>query len=120
MKSRRPPLGRRVLRLLLRENLEDIHAADIADRLHVSPSTLRRRLARENTSYQKILDRVRRYRCKKTLARRWLPGKCLAPELGFSQTNSFYRAFGKWTGMSYTQYKRKLRGGSTRGAPRLY
>ena len=41
-----------------------------------------------------------------------MPGKCLAGELGFSQPNSFYRAFGRWTGMTYTQYKRTNAGGS--------
>ncbi len=120
MISRRPPLRRRVLRLLLMENLEFIHATDVAKRLHVSPSTLRRRLRNEHTSYQEILDRVRRYRCKKALSRRWLPGKCMGPSLGFSQANSFYRAFNKWTGMSYTQYKRQLKGGSVRENQRLY
>jgi AraC family mar-sox-rob regulon transcriptional activator len=119
-KRPRPPLENRALRLLLVADLDDIHASDIADRLHVSPSTLRRRLRMEHTSYQQLLDRVRRHRCRKTLMRRWLPGKCIAPGLGFSQPNSFYRAFGKWTGMSYTQYKKQLRDSSARAAQRLY
>lgn len=111
---KRTALGRRVLRQLLLANLNDIHAADIASRLHVSPSTLRRRLRRENTSYQQLLDRVRHFRCEKALRKRWLPGKSMAPALGFSQANSFYRAFGRWTGMTYTQYKKRRRVESTR------
>jgi AraC-like DNA-binding protein len=107
--AKRTALGRRVLRQLLLANLNEIHATEIASRLHVSPSTLRRRLHREHTSYQQLLDRVRSYRCKKALQQRWLPGKSMAPTLGFSQPNSFYRAFGKWTGMTYTQYKKKCR-----------
>jgi AraC family mar-sox-rob regulon transcriptional activator len=106
---KRAPLGRRVLRQLLLANLNDIHAPDVAIRLHVSPSTLRRRLRHEHTSYQQLLDRVRRYRCERALRQRWLPGKSMAPALGFSQVNSFYRAFSKWTGMTYTQYKKTQR-----------
>ena len=48
---------------------------------------------------------MRRYRCEKALAQRWLPGKCLADELGYLEINSFYRAFRRWTGMSYSEYK---------------
>ena len=113
-------MRRRVLHVLLLSNLETISAAEVAGHLCVSSSTLRRRLRAEGTSYQKLLDQVRRYRCEKTLAQRWLPGKCLASNLGFSQPNSFYRAFGRWTGMTYTQYKRYLRGGSARHAEQLY
>jgi AraC family mar-sox-rob regulon transcriptional activator len=120
MAKKRPPLERRVLRLLLHANLEDIHAADVADRLHVSASTLRRRLRKEHTSYQQLLDRVRYHHCVKALSRRWVPGKSLSRRLGFSQPNSFYRAFGKWTGMSFTEYKKQAHGGSASNRLRLY
>ena len=104
----------RVLRLLLTLPLEDTTAVDVAARLRVSGSTFRRHLRAEQTSYQELLDEVRQHRCRKVLARRWLPGKCIAGELGFQQANSFYRAFSKWTGMSYTQYKKDLHRGSVR------
>ncbi len=120
MARQRPPLKNRVTRVLLMANLDDIQAPDVARRLHVSPSTLRRRLRREHTSYQELLDRVRRHRCAKQLHRRWLPGKCIAESLGFSQPNSFYRAFAKWMGMSYTEYKRRLKNGSVGHYQRLY
>jgi AraC-like DNA-binding protein len=118
--AKRNTLRHRVLRILLSAKLDQIHATDVARRLCVSPSTLRRRLRAEHTSYQELLDCVRRYRCEKTLARRWLPGKSIAAELGYSQPNSFYRAFGKWTGMTYTQYKKLQRGVSENGAHRIY
>ena len=31
--------------------------------------------------------------------------QCLADELGYLEVNSFYRAFRRWTGISYSQYK---------------
>ena len=110
--AKRKSLRRRVLRVLLICNLEQVSADKVARHLCMSQSTLRRRLKAENTSYQRLLDQVRRHRCEKVLSRRWLPGKSIAGELGFTQTNSFYRAFGRWTGMTYTQYKRLYRQGS--------
>jgi AraC-like DNA-binding protein len=98
----------RVIRVLLLSSLERVSAAHVAARLRVSPSTLRRRLRAENTSYQQLLDAVRQHRCEKALARRWLPGKSIAQDLGFRETNSFYRAFNKWTGKTYTQYKKDM------------
>ena len=120
MAKKRLPLERPVLRLLLVADLDDIHAVDIADHLHVSPSTLRRRLRKEHTSYQQLLDRVRYHRCVKALSQQWIPGKSIAPRLGYSQPNSFYRAFCKWTGISYTEYKKQLLGGSAGERQRLY
>lgn len=110
--AKRKTLRRCVLRILLLSNLQHISAEAVARRLCVSQSTLRRRLKAENTSYQRLLDEVRRHRCEKALSRCWLPGKSIAGELGFTQPNSFYRAFGRWTGMTYTQYKRLHQQGS--------
>ena len=102
-----PPSTRtRVIKVLLLSPLDRVSAERVASCLLMSSSTLRRRLQAEQTSYQQLLDAVRQHRCEKALARRWLPGKLLARDLGFRETNSFYRAFNKWTGMSFTQYKR--------------
>ena len=109
MEPQDEPLRGRVLRLLLMANLENLHAADVAACLNMSASTLRRRLKREGTSYQELLDNVRQHRCERILQRRWVPGKCLATRLGFTHANSFYRAFKKWTGVNYTDHKRTLK-----------
>jgi AraC-like DNA-binding protein len=119
--ARRKRMTPRVLRLLLRADLDAVRAKKIAARLYVSPSTLRRRLRSEGTSYQELLDRVRCRRCEKALSSRWLPGKSIADELGYSQPNSFYRAFGKWTGMTYTEFRRVHKSnGSVAGASGIY
>jgi hypothetical protein len=63
-------------------------------------------------------------RCEAQLRQRWLPGKCLAEELGYLEINSFYRAFRRWTGVSYSEYKQRREqpgcdraaGGETAGA----
>ena len=102
------PLSRttdRVLQILLRGDLSRIRSDRVAEELGISCTTLRRRLRADHTSYQFLLDRARQYRCEKQLRRRWLPGKCMADELGYIEVNSFYRAFRRWTGLSYSEYK---------------
>ncbi len=95
----------RVLRLLLDGDLARMRADSVAETLGISATTLRRRLRADHTCYQFLLDRARQYRCEQQLRRQWLPGKCLAAQLGYLEVNSFYRAFRRWTGISYTRYK---------------
>ncbi len=95
----------KVIDTLLTGDLSRIRSDTLADSFRVSPTTLRRRLSRDSLNYQHILDAVRRYRCEKTLADDWVPGKCLAWDLGYAEVNSFYRAFRRWTGYNYSQIK---------------
>lgn len=107
-KARYLPLSRttdRVLRLLLDGDLSRLRAESVSETLGISCTTLRRRLRNDHTSYQFLLDRARQYRCESRLRERWLPGKCLADELGYLEVNSFYRAFRRWTGLSYSDYR---------------
>jgi AraC-like DNA-binding protein len=97
-----------VLRILLEGDLGRLRAESVAEHLGISCTTLRRRLRGDHTSYQFLLDRARQYRCEARLRERWLPGKCLADELGYLEVNSFYRAFRRWTGVSYSSYRRHL------------
>ena len=95
----------RVLQILLEGDLYRLRADGVARQLGMSGTTLRRRLRADHTSYQFLLDRARQYRCEQLLKETWLPGKCLADELGYLEVNSFYRAFRRWTGLSYSDYK---------------
>jgi len=102
------PLSRttdRVLEILLEGDLARLRADSVAESLGMSATTLRRRLRADHTCYQFLLDRARQYRCEQVMRKVWLPGKCLADELGYLEVNSFYRAFRRWTGMSYSDYK---------------
>lgn len=94
-----------VLDILLNGDLARLRADSVAESLGMSSTTLRRRLRADHTCYQFLLDRARQYRCEQRLHKVWLPGKCLADELGYLEVNSFYRAFRRWTGMSYSDYK---------------
>ena len=94
-----------VIDLLLHGDLSRLRSEEVADHLHVSPTTLRRRLRADRTNYQHILDHVRQHRCAALLDKRWLPGKSVAWELGYAEVNSFYRAFRRWTGKNYSDLK---------------
>lgn len=94
-----------VIDLLLTGDLLRLRSEEVADTLHISPTTLRRRLRSDGINYQSILDHVRRHRCTVMLEKRWLPGKCIAWELGYAEVNSFYRAFRRWTGHNYSDLK---------------
>ena len=94
-----------VLQILLDGDLSRLRADSVAESLGMSSTTLRRRLRADHTCYQFLLDRARQYRCEQRLKQRWLPGKCLADELGYLEVNSFYRAFRRWTGLTYSEYK---------------
>ncbi|WP_116367137.1 helix-turn-helix domain-containing protein [Parahaliea mediterranea] len=110
------PLSRttdQVLDILLEGDLARLRAESVAQQLGMSCTTLRRRLRADHTHYQFLLDRARQYRCEQRLKDTWLPGKCLADELGYLEVNSFYRAFRRWTGFSFSEYKlRRERGES--------
>ena len=95
----------RVLQILMHGDLARLRAESVASELGMSSTTLRRRLRADHTCYQFLLDRARQYRCERKLRQVWLPGKCLADELGYLEVNSFYRAFRRWTGLSYSEYK---------------
>lgn len=106
--SPQPRITDRVLSILLQGDLYRLRADSVAEQLGMSCTTLRRRLRADHTNYQYLLDRARQYRCERQLQAHWLPGKCLADELGYLEVNSFYRAFRRWTGMSYSDYKLQL------------
>jgi AraC-like DNA-binding protein len=95
----------RVLQILLAGDLARLRADSVASELGMSGTTLRRRLRADHTSYQFLLDRARQYRCEQQLRQLWRPGKCMADELGYLEVNSFYRAFRRWTGITYSEYK---------------
>ncbi|MEU6084746.1 AraC family transcriptional regulator [Streptomyces sp. NPDC047108] len=80
-------------------------AAEVAARLAVSPSTLRRRLHQEATSFQQLKDLVRRDAAIAALASGREPIAELAARLGFSEDTAFHRAFRRWTGTTPGAYR---------------
>ncbi|MFJ2744392.1 AraC family transcriptional regulator [Streptomyces sp. NPDC087440] len=96
---------RRALAQALRTSPRLPSLPDTAARLAVSPATLRRRLDRENTSFQQLKDAVRRDAAIAGLAEGREPIAELAARLGFSEDTSFHRAFRRWTGTTPGAYR---------------
>ncbi|MGV3619854.1 MAG: helix-turn-helix domain-containing protein [Archangium sp.] len=69
--------------------------ATLAQRLHVSPRTLQRRLARESSSHFELVDEVRRSEAARFEAN-GLSEKQIALELGFSDGRALSRARRRW------------------------
>ena len=77
---------------------------DVANRLYISPRTLRRKLQNENTSFQLISNDTRKDLALHYLNHNTLTTKEIAYALGYSSVNNFHRAFKQWTGKPVSEY----------------
>jgi AraC-like DNA-binding protein len=82
----------------------------VAKALAMSPRTLQRRLGELGTSYQKLLDDVRRRSARRLLANTDLESAEVAFLLGFEELNSFTRAFHGWEGTTPLRWRAKAGG----------
>ncbi|MCB1843777.1 MAG: helix-turn-helix domain-containing protein, partial [Halioglobus sp.] len=80
----------------------------ISGYLHMSESSLRRRLLRENTSYQNLKDEVRCQIAIDKLLNEEATVADLAEYLGFTEPSSFIRSFKSWTGDTPAAYRDKV------------
>jgi len=76
----------------------------VARALNQSPSTLQRRLRKEGTSYQTLLDSTRRELALHYLREGEHSIADVAFMLGFADQSNFTRAFRRWTGKTPRQY----------------
>jgi AraC-like DNA-binding protein len=81
----------------------------MASNLHMSESSLRRRLLKEESSYQKIKDQVRCEIALEHLSRKDTTVTDLAELLGFTEPSSFVRSFRGWTGVTPKAYRDSLK-----------
>ncbi len=96
------------VRDLLRAALPDtLSLDDIADRLHLSPRTIHRRLEDEGSSFRGIKDALRRDMALARLTKTKDSNAQVAADHGYADTSAFYRAFVEWTGMAPVHYRRQ-------------
>ena len=100
------PVGDRILKLLLACEGAYPTLSELAEREHVSPRTLIRKLREEGLTYQRLLDRVR-----EDLACWWLlhsdmSVEAIADRLGYQDTSNFSRTFRRWVGVAPSDFRR--------------
>lgn len=84
---------------------------EVAQSLFMSARTLQRRLAAEGTSFQDVLDSLRRELSLHHLEKVDTALAEIAYVAGFSDTSAFSRAVRRWTGQTPLEYRRSRSGG---------
>lgn len=79
---------------------------DVAKELGLSTRTLQRRLSESNVTFQELLENVRRDLAHHYLKHSGVEFNEVAYLLGYEDSNSFYRAFQDWEGLSPTEWRR--------------
>lgn len=90
---------------LLREGEPDLEK--VANTLHVSSRTLRRRLDSNGVNFRALLDDIRHRMAEKYLRDRRLQMSEISQLLGYSEQSAFNRAFRRWTGSTPQNYLRQ-------------
>jgi AraC-like DNA-binding protein len=98
----------RICHLLLSTPGEFPKLDAVANKLSLGARTLRRRLNDLGTSYQRILDDVRRELAIEYLRTTNLTVQEIAELLGYSEVTNFRRAFMRWVELSPYQYRKQI------------
>ena len=93
-------VSERVKQILIGANLDFPSTAVVANKLHMSESTLQRRLAKEGCKFQQLLDQVRYRLAMEYLQGTHLPVTEVALLLGYSSAANFRRSFKRWSGVT--------------------
>ena len=96
-----------VRHLLIQSAGEFLDISQVAERLHISQRTLRRRLNAETTSFRAIFDEIRDLLAREYLADTQLTVGDIAHLLDYAETVNFRRAFVRWSGMTPIQYRQQ-------------
>ena len=81
----------------------------VADRLAMSPRTLRRKLGQLDVRFQDLLDEERRRVAEDYLEDSTLTIQQIAEQCGFNDSQNFSQAFRRWSGMSPTEFRKACR-----------
>jgi len=97
-----------VVRQLLIQSAGDfLDIAQVAEGLHVSERTLRRRLEAESTSFRSIFEEIRDLLAREYLADTELTVADIAHLLDYAETVNFRRAFVRWNGVTPSEYRQR-------------
>jgi AraC-like DNA-binding protein len=82
----------------------------VASSLHLSPRTLRRRLAESGVRFSELVEKARGERALLLLRSPEVSLDEIADRLGYSTVSNFARAFRRWTGLTPAAYRRSVKG----------
>ena len=98
----------RVKRVILQKlPSENCTKQQVASELAMSPSALQQKLAARESSFQDLLNQVRKSLALDYMEQSRVSITEMSFMLGFNDTSSFTRAFRRWTGKSPRDYRRE-------------
>lgn len=98
----------RVKRIILQKlPAENCNKQQVASELAMSPSALQQKLAALDTSFQDLLNQVRKSLALDYMEQSRISITEMSFMLGFNDTSSFTRAFRRWTGKSPRAYRQE-------------
>jgi AraC-like DNA-binding protein len=89
------------------------NAERVAHKLQMSERTLRRRLKEEGTTFDVLVDELRRAMTQHYLDYPDMSLEQIAFMVGYSEAGAFRRAFRRWYGTSPTSYRRDRKAGTS-------
>jgi AraC-like DNA-binding protein len=92
-----------IIQILLQRGYPEVE--QVAEMSGISVRSLQRRLATENVSYSRLVDKVRFDMAIALLHQPNLPITDIAYELGYNDAANFTRAFKRWTGVSPREFR---------------
>ena len=87
---------------------EPVSLEQAASALGASPATLKRRLRRQGTHFQQLLDRARKHEALHLLQLHGYSNDQVARHLSFNDPTNFRRSFKRWTGLTPSACRRLL------------
>jgi len=87
----------------------DVTLERVADRLEITPRNLRHQLNTANTSFQRLLNDLRRSLARRLLSRTDEEISEIVYLTGFSEPSTFYRAFKRWEGITPIEYRKRAK-----------
>jgi AraC-like DNA-binding protein len=94
--------------LRCRPSLVGVNRNSVADALCISARTLSRKLQAEGSCFRQLLTDERVRRCNNYMAAGICSGGEISRLLGFEDSSHFYRAFRRWTSISFSTAKQQL------------
>lgn len=98
--------GGQIRRLMLESYSNFPSLENTAQRFHMTPRTLHRRLQEEGTTYKQILEEVRHLLAIKYLQGGQMNIQEIAYALGYSDIANFRRAFKRWEGVAPSHFSK--------------